>query len=234
MVHDRSLKRSYLLCEFWIPASLALAGTSSYLRRYDPAILRWPSQMTGIFELVLLAGTTHCCGQAVQAAHRSRVFQLFGKNRGSKRSDGDRDASEELRSEHAAGRDLFATLFLFSEHPTMRDAVLTALLRIKQQVPNLTTNNSEPPSGQRLQICQRSTILPRENNPFGPANVTFAEVGRMTSPDMRLMLRYPDVPNFRGTLNAMACLVEKHGLLQLQQVGVFGQGSGMHHVLCAK
>jgi hypothetical protein len=51
---------------------------------------------------------------------------------------------------------------------------------------------------------------------------------------MRLMLRYLDVPNFRGTLNAMACLVEKHGLLQLQRVGVFGQGSRMHHVLCAK
>jgi hypothetical protein len=80
----------------------------------------------------------------------------------------------------------------------MRDAVQTALLRIKQQIPNLTTSNFE--------------------NPL----------------DMRLMLRYLDVPNFRGTLNAMACLVEKHGLLQLQRVGVFGQGSGMHHVLCAK
>jgi hypothetical protein len=137
-------------------------------------------------------------------------------------------------NEHAAGRDLSATSFLFSENPTMRDAVQTALLRIKQQVPNLTTSDFENPSGRRLQICQRSTILPPENDPFGPANVTFAEVGRMTSPDMRLMLRYLDVPNFRGTLNAMACLVEKHGLLQLQRVGVFGQGSRMHHVLCAK
>jgi hypothetical protein len=77
----------------------------------------------------------------------------------------------------------------------MRDAVQTALLRIKQQIPNLTTSNFENPSGRRLQICQRSTILPPENDPFGPANVTFAEVGRMTSPDMRLMLQYLDVPN---------------------------------------
>jgi hypothetical protein len=139
-----------------------------------------------------------------------------------------------LHSKQAAGRDYFATPFLFSENPTMRDAVQTALLRIKQQIPNLTTSNFENPSGRRLQICQRSTILPPENDPFGPANVTFAEVGRMTSPDMRLMLQYLDVPNFRGTLNAMACLVEKHGLLELQRVGVFGQGSGMHLVLCAK
>jgi hypothetical protein len=114
----------------------------------------------------------------------------------------------------------------------MRDAVQTALLRIKQQVLNLTTSDFENPSGRRIQICQRSTILPPENDSLRPANdasLKFAGVGRMASPDMRLMLRHLDVPNFRGTLNAMACLVEKHGLPQLQRVGVSGQGSGMHY-----
>lgn len=47
------------------------------------------------------------------------------------------------------------------------------------------------------------------------------------SPDIQLALQLVDKPDPRGTINALACLIEQHGLEELQRVGVCSPEGGM-------
>jgi hypothetical protein len=104
----------------------------------------------------------------------------------------------------------------------MRYAIQAALLRIQQHTQSRDTNDPQRLSASKLQVCSRSKVLSYAYDPLSDGT------GRDAVPDMRLVIQHLDKPDLRGTINAMVRLIEKHGILELQRVGVLSQEGGMH------
>jgi hypothetical protein len=104
----------------------------------------------------------------------------------------------------------------------MRYAIQAALLRIQQHTQSRNTNDTQGLSASALQVCSKSKVLSYADDPLSDGT------GRIAVPDMRLVIQHLDKPDFRGTINAMMRLIEEHGVLELQRVGVLSQEGGMH------
>jgi hypothetical protein len=98
----------------------------------------------------------------------------------------------------------------------MRSAVQAASLRIHQYTQLQNANDVPGSSSTAPPICLRSRVLSSSNGKRGTGG-----------PRMRLAVQHIDKPDLRGTINAMMRLLEEHGLVELQRVGVLSQEGGM-------
>lgn len=106
-------------------------------------------------------------------------------------------------------------------HLNMRSAIQAALLRVQQHVQLHHGNDTPWLSATPLQVCSRSSVL-------SSAGVSVPDgTHGYISPDTQLALQLVDKPDPRGTINALACLIEQHGLEELQRVGVCSPEGGM-------
>lgn len=103
----------------------------------------------------------------------------------------------------------------------MRSDVQAASLRIQQYAQLHNEKDISELGVTTFQVCTRSHVLPSAYFPLPQG--TFA-------PDVRLAIQHIDKADLRGTSNAMVCLIERHGLSELQRVGVLSQEGGMRRV----
>lgn len=104
----------------------------------------------------------------------------------------------------------------------MRDAVQAALLRVQRYAQQGSAEDAARLSAKSYPRSLRSGILAST----GYLSKAAGQDGAL--PDMRLAVQHLENPNLRGTVNAMACLIEQHGLCELQRVGVVSRGKGVY------
>lgn len=105
----------------------------------------------------------------------------------------------------------------------MRDAVQTASLRIQQHIQQGCAEKAALLSATSYPVSLRSGVLASSGfqTQISGQDATF--------PKLRLVVQHLGNPGIRGTVNAMVCLIEQHGLCELQRVGIVSQGKGVYN-----
>jgi len=103
----------------------------------------------------------------------------------------------------------------------MRSAIQAALARIQQHTQFHNGNNTPELRATALQVCTISSVLASADVPVPK------EEDRYALPDTRLAVQLIDKPSLRGIINAIVRLIEQHGLMELQRVGVCSPEGGM-------
>lgn len=104
----------------------------------------------------------------------------------------------------------------------MRDAVQTASLRIQQHIQQGSAEDAALLSATSYPVSLRSGVL-------ASTDVQTQISGQdATFPEISLAVQRLKNPDIRGTINIMARLIEQHGLLELQRVGIVSQGKGVY------
>lgn len=110
----------------------------------------------------------------------------------------------------------------FQDPSTMRDAVQTASLRIQQHIQQGSAEDAALLSATSYPVSLRSGVL-------ASTDVQTQISGQdATFPEISLAVQRLKNPDIRGTINIMARLIEQHGLLELQRVGIVSQGKGVY------
>jgi hypothetical protein len=112
----------------------------------------------------------------------------------------------------------------------MSEFVRTAHARIKKhpRYPYIASNthaNVDP-----ALISQRSRLLSDLSDlpePCSASKVFVLDETDVGIPGVRLFVRSEEQPYLRGTINALECLVERHGLEELKACGIVGQECSM-------